>query len=141
MLAYRLSIVLCSLLMVFVTSSIASADDRVMPPPEHDGNKVLTEKNAARHVAVEPEAVDLKKELVPDNIGKDVQIRAYVRKTDQAKVSEYSMHGRVYMVKVQPAGNTPAYYLYDEDGDGNFSKRLPANYKRLNPPVWVLKKF
>jgi len=122
MLAYRLSIVLCSLLMVFVTSSIASADDRVMPPPE-------------------PEAVDLKKELVPDNIGKDVQIRAYVRKTDQAKVSEYSMHGRVYMVKVQPAGNTPAYYLYDEDGDGNFSKRLPANYKRLNPPVWVLKKF
>ncbi|MDQ6976384.1 MAG: DUF2782 domain-containing protein [Mariprofundaceae bacterium] len=137
----RWFVALCSVVFSLALPFMAESEETVTLPPVHNSSKVLTEKSTPEQAAPMAEDVDLKKELVPDNIGKDVQIRSYVRKTDQAKVSEYSMHGRVYMVKVQPAGDTPAYYLYDEDGDGDFSKRLPANYKRLNPPVWVLKKF
>lgn len=141
MLHCRLYTLLSPLLLLVSIPLSVWADDAVMPPPVHDTSKIQTEKNTSRPASVNDEAISLKKELVPDNIGKDVQVRSYIRSSDQAKISEYTVHGRVYMVKVQPAGDMPAYYLYDEEGDGNFSRRLPANYQRLNPPVWVLKKF
>jgi hypothetical protein len=50
---------------------------------------------------------------------------------------EYSIHGRVYMVKVQPAVG-PAYYLVDPNGQGQFSQQI--NDIKNPPPVprWVL---
>jgi len=56
-------------------------------------------------------------------------------------VEEYSLHGHVYMIKVSPAIGTPPYYLYDNNGDGNFERRMPGGYKYINPPEWVIKRF
>jgi len=127
------------------------AEDAVSPPPEATpkvepavtppaNDKSAVERPAPSADATSEDA-DLKKALVPDNIGKNVSIHAYTRQDDKAEISEYSMNGRVYMVKVKPAGAMPAYYLYDDNGDGTFNKRLPGNYKHLNPPGWVLATF
>ena len=50
---------------------------------------------------------------------------------------EYSINGRVYMVKVVPAVG-PAYYLVDPTGQGEFSQQI--NDIKNPPPVprWVL---
>ncbi len=69
-----------------------------------------------------------------------VEIYSYKR-DDGATVEEYSVQGRVYMIKVQPKGGLPPYYLYDDNGDGVFEKRLPGGYKRPSPPMWVIKRF
>ena len=51
------------------------------------------------------------------------------------------MNGRVYMIKVQPPGGLPPYYLYDTNGDGRFNRRLPGDYKMISPPTWVIHRF
>lgn len=74
--------------------------------------------------------------------GQEGQVEVYsYRRKDGAKVEEYSVHGRVYMLKIQPVGGLPAYYLYDNDGDGVFERSIPGNYKPLSPPMWVIKRF
>ncbi|MDX8394557.1 MAG: DUF2782 domain-containing protein [Mariprofundales bacterium] len=77
---------------------------------------------------------------LPENDDAQVQTNSYNRK-DGTIVEEYSLHGKVYMLRVKPAGDAPAYYLYDQDGDGNFEQRLPGGIKRLSPPTWVIKTF
>jgi len=69
-----------------------------------------------------------------------VEIHSYKR-DDGATVEEYAVQGRVYMIRVQPKGGLPAYYLYDDNGDGVFERRLPGGYKRPSPPMWVIKRF
>jgi len=84
---------------------------------------------------------DLNKALAPPKATTgDVEIRSYTRE-DKSKVTEYSKHGHVYMIKVQPAGGLPPYYLEDSNGDGHFNKRLPGGYERVSPPMWVIKRF
>jgi len=85
--------------------------------------------------------VNLHKELAPPKATSgDVEVRSFTRE-DKAVITEYARHGHVYRVKVQPAGGLPAYYLEDSNGDGVFNHRLPGDYKRLNPPMWVIKRF
>jgi len=68
------------------------------------------------------------------------EVRSFTRK-DKAVITEYSRGGHVYLMKVQPAGGLPAYYLEDTKGDGNMSRRLPGGYQHLEPPEWVIKRF
>lgn len=60
-----------------------------------------------------------------------------IRRQGRDTIEEYSIGGRVYMVKVQPAIG-PAYYLVDPNGDGQFSQQI--NDIKNPPPVprWVL---
>jgi len=110
---------------------LMAADD-VPPPPQVDVDNLPDETPPAES------DVNLREELEADgNAGGDV--RSYQR--DGATYTEYSVHGRVYKIKVQPAGGMPAYYLYDTDGDGTFDQRLPGGGKRIAPPTWVLKEF
>ncbi|MEW5009913.1 MAG: DUF2782 domain-containing protein, partial [Cycloclasticus sp.] len=51
--------------------------------------------------------------------------------------TEYSVNGRVYMVKISPA-NAPAYYLVDSDGDGDLETRRSALEEGMNIPQWLL---
>ena len=54
-------------------------------------------------------------------------------------VEEYRMGGRLYMIKVTPAGGKP-YYLIDERGDGTFTRH--NNYDTgTRPPMWVILQF
>jgi len=127
---------LFSLLCVYVPAIYAQ--DKVLPPPTH------THAVAEKHQAIEDadnDAPSLQKELTPPQHTDGVSIHAYVRDDDQAKITEYSLNGRVFRIKVQPIGGLPAYYLEDSDGDGTFNKRLPGGYKHINPPMWVIQRF
>lgn len=123
-----------ALLLVCYAMPAVAAESEVMPPP----TSVKDTPQAKEDVGDSSGKLDLHKELNPDT--KDgVQVYVFESK-DGAKVEEYSVHGRVYMIHVQPPGNLPAYYLYDREGSGNFH-RLPGGYKPTSPPMWVIKRF
>jgi len=82
--------------------------------------------------------IDLKKELTPGLTNKEVEIRAY-KHQDGATITEHRIHGQVYMIKVQPVGDFPPYYLYDNEGNGNFERRIAGN-KVPVPPMWIIKR-
>ncbi len=111
----------------------AMADDALPPPTE-----VQDTPEARETVAPPREDATAAGELLAEDRG-DVEVRIVKRK-DGAIVREYSLHGRVFMVKVTPVVG-PSYYLYDSDGDGTFERRLPGNYRAITPPEWVIKRF
>ncbi|RMH60718.1 MAG: DUF2782 domain-containing protein [Zetaproteobacteria bacterium] len=107
------------------------------PPPP---TTIHDQPQARETIEPEEHAPNLNREFEHLNDDERVQVHAYTR-NDGARIEEYSIHGHVYMIKVQPAGGLPAYYLYDQDGDGTFDQRLPGGYKRPSPPMWVIKRF
>ncbi|MGH6628466.1 MAG: DUF2782 domain-containing protein [Burkholderiales bacterium] len=65
------------------------------------------------------------------------QVTILKRGTDT--VEEYRIGGRLYMIKITPAGGRP-YYLVDNHGAGNFVRY--DNYDSgLRPPMWVILQF
>ena len=126
------------LVAALTTAPSLHAEEDVLPPPTaiHDSDQ------ARETIEKDSGETDLNKELsAPESKGADgSEVRAFTR-GDGAEVTEYSVKGKVYMVRVKPADNMPAYYLYDNDGDGTFERRLPGGYKTPSPPMWVIKKF
>jgi Protein of unknown function (DUF2782) len=55
-------------------------------------------------------------------------------------VEEYRMGGRLYMMKVTPAGGGTPYFLVDHNGDGTFA-RQNSHDTGLRPPMWVIHSF
>jgi hypothetical protein len=55
-------------------------------------------------------------------------------------ISEYRIHGRLYMIKVTPKKGPP-YYLVDTDGDGNLESRQSELSEDLLIPSWTLLKW
>ncbi len=58
-----------------------------------------------------------------------------IEKKDRT-VEQYSVNGRVYMIKVTPSAGPP-YYLYDLDGDGRMDVRQDSPMD-IGIPQWVL---
>jgi hypothetical protein len=84
--------------------------------------------------------IDLNKELAPSSKAvKPSEIYTYKHESG-ATITEYRSGGKVWMIKVQPVGDFPAYYLYDDEGDGTFDRRIAGN-KLPSPPMWVIKRF
>jgi Protein of unknown function (DUF2782). len=52
-------------------------------------------------------------------------------------ITEYSVNGNVYMVKISPE-NAPAYYMIDTDGDGNLETQRFELEKGMRIPQWLL---
>jgi hypothetical protein len=65
------------------------------------------------------------------------QVTILKRGTDT--VEEYRIGGRLYMIKVTPAGGRP-YYMIDHKGDGRFS-RQDSHDTGVRPPMWVIHQF
>src|SRR5688572_11098792 len=63
-----------------------------------------------------------------------------IRKRGQEVVEEYRIGGRLYMMKVTPAGGGTPYYLIDHTGDGKFA-RQSGHDTGLRPPMWVIHSF
>lgn len=60
-----------------------------------------------------------------------------IRKQGNDTVEEYRIAGKLYMMKVSPAGGGPSYYLIDERGDGQFARQdIPGT--SIRPPMWVI---
>ena len=86
------------------------------------------------------ENIDLREELNPKIDNEQVQVRTYTHKDDGATITEYRSGGKVWMIKVQPAGDFPPYYLYDNEGNGTFEQRVAGN-KKPSPPMWIIKSW
>ena len=132
---------ICRILLIFcftglaLSAGLALAEDAVLPPPKVD------ESATGEAETIKSKAPDLQKEFQPPESAAVVDIRSYQRKNG-ATITEYAVRGRVFKIKVQPVGGLPAYYLYDNDGNGTFERqRLPGGNKRIAPPTWVLREF
>ncbi len=55
-----------------------------------------------------------------------------IRRRGEEVIEEYSVQGRVYMLRITPTVGAP-YYLIDSDGDG----RLETFHNALEPPTIV----
>jgi len=81
-----------------------------------------------------PEPPELPAQIVDgENISPDITITRKKIKT----VTEYSVNGNVYMIKISP-DNAPAYYIIDSDGDGNLETRRSDLEQGMNIPQWLL---
>ena len=79
--------------------------------------------------------------IPPKVTGEQVEPTVNIRKEEDRTIEEYSLNGRVYMVKITPARGKPYYYL-DEDGDGQLE--LQPGDEAMNPvrPVyWKIKEW
>ena len=56
------------------------------------------------------------------------------------RVEEYRLNGKLYMMKVTPAGGGPSYYLIDKLGNGNWSQHDSLE-SGLRVPMWVIGTF
>jgi hypothetical protein len=125
-----------ALLVVFTSSSPVFADEGILSPP----TKVHDSEEARETVESSSNSGDLNRELsAPDQV-EGSEVHSYIRK-DGAEITEYAVKGKVYMLKVKPGNNLPAYYLFDNTGEGKFERRLPGGYRHLSPPMWVIKEF
>jgi len=124
-------------LTLLLSANVMAQEDSVLPPPE---SAIETPSEPAVADSMTESAPNLHDELGTTDNDTTIDVRSYQRK-DGAKITEYAVRGRVYKIKVQPAGGLPAYYLYDRDGDGTFEQRLPGGGKRISPPSWVVKEF
>ena len=86
------------------------------------------------------EDFNLKKELSPEVNNENIEVRTYTNKNDGATITEYRSGGAVWMIKVEPAGGFPPYYLYDDEGTGVFQRRVAGN-EMPKPPMWIIKRF
>jgi len=119
-------------------ASSSYANDGVLPPPKHN---ISTTTNLRTDSDTLESPSNLTEALAPPKQSHGVDVRTYLREKDGAKITEYSSHGRIFSIKVQPAGGLPAYYLEDDNGDGTLNKRLPGGYKHMSPPMWIIKRF
>jgi len=131
-------VLLCGLSFSFFASQLAYANDDALAPPKHQGS---VHEDASSSSEELESSSNLTEALAPPKQHDGVDVRTYSRDSDHAKITEYSVHGRVFRVKVQPSGDLPAYYLEDDNGDGKLNKRLPGGYKHINPPMWIIKRF
>jgi hypothetical protein len=69
----------------------------------------------------------------------DPEPQVTIRKERDRTVAEYRLNGRLYMLKVTQA-NGLVYYLIDERGDGQFTRRDSLD-SGLRVPMWVIKSW
>jgi hypothetical protein len=69
--------------------------------------------------------------------GEVVEPEVTIIEQDGKTVHQYSVNGHVYMVKIEPAGDFPPYYLLDLDGDGTMDVRRNGP-DDIAVPQWVL---
>ena len=68
--------------------------------------------------------------------GRVLEPEVTITETPNEQIQQYSVHGKVYMVRITP-NSGPPYYLLDLDGDGDLDVR--SNNPGDNwVPQWVL---
>jgi len=77
----------------------------------------------------DPESLQLLEEELP---------QVTVVKRGEDTVTEFRMHGRLYLIKVTPP-NGPEYYLIDREGRGQWVR--DDNAMHLAVPTWVLTRW
>ena len=75
---------------------------------------------------------------LPDPVvtGENIEPQVTIIRKNDAVIEEYRVNGQLYMVKITPAVG-PAYYLIDNNGNGEFNTRRSV-LDDTNVPQWVL---
>jgi hypothetical protein len=68
----------------------------------------------------------------------DFEPEVTIIKRGEDTVTEYRVHGKLYMVKVTPPHGV-SYYLVDRKGDGVFARETAD--AKLSVPQWVIKSW
>lgn len=127
---YKLSGSILLVCTLAASGAWAQQDDPAAPPPIPPVD--------AKPAEVDEEGVPIPPKVQDEQIEPEVRIR---RDEEQNIIEEYSLDGRVYMVKITPRVGVPYYYL-DDDGDGQLE--LQEGDKAANPvkPVyWKVKEW
>ena len=75
--------------------------------------------------------------LPPKVEGETVEPEVTIRRESDRTVEEYSVQGRVYMIKIDP-DNAPPYYILDTDGDGEIDIHDDERFSPVQPVQWKL---
>lgn len=126
---------LCTVLLMMAAHvpALAQSDDRdpAAPPP-------IPPVDAAPRVLEEDVPIPPKVINEEDRLEPTVEIS---RDADDNLVEEYSLDGRVYMVKITPKRGVPYYYL-DEDGDGQLEiQERDRAANPVRPVFWKIKEW
>ena len=124
-----------ALFFLIAAPAAASAEKSALAPPTvvGSGQTVADHEESATESA--PNLSDTL--ATPDS--SSVDIRSYQRK-DGARITEYGPKGAVYKIKVEPAGDLPAYYLYRNER-GQFERKHAGGSVVISPATWTLKEF
>ena len=107
-----------------------SEEDPAAPPP--------LPPPAARKQAESDAGVPIPPKVQDEQIAPEVRIH---RDEQENVIEEYSLDGRVYMVKVTPKVGLPYYYL-DDDGDGQLElQERDAAASPVKPVYWKVKEW
>lgn len=137
-----LALMLCLLLLSLASQAQDEPPGDALPPPS------IPSENAAPLIAAGEQAPEAELStdasgrpipLPPKVEGEDPEAEVNIRRRGTDTIEEYSIGGRIYMVKVIPANGIP-YFYFDSDGDGRIESRVgedlmepvkPAQYKLL----------
>jgi hypothetical protein len=95
-----------------------------------------------------PEELEKPPPLPPEDVpippkvpGEEVEPTVTIREEDERRIEEYSINGRIYMVKVTPKGGLPYYYI-DTDGDGQLELDMTRQpMEPVQPVYWKVKEW
>ncbi len=111
------------------------AEDPAAPPPipPIDAEPARPAESDEGDVPIPPKVQDESARVAPT-----VDIR---EDEDENVIEEYSLDGRVYMVKITPKNGIPYYYM-DDDGDGQLELRESDRAANPVKPVhWKVKEW
>jgi len=95
-------------------------------------------KLAAQDTPTDLEAVPEPPPLPPKvESGETLEPDITIIEGEKETVHEYRINGKIYAIKVIPKSG-PAYYLVDNDGDGNLETRRKDLDADILIPSWVL---
>ena len=73
------------------------------------------------------------------SLNESMEPQVTISKKGEDTIEEFRVNGQLYMVKVTPPHGVP-YYLYDDQGEGNFARR-DAQDTGIRVPKWVIKRW
>lgn len=138
--------------MVLYAAQLPARQDAPPPPPipEHDTQPAVTPapaSKAERETAPSTPAPtarrlgDGNEPLPPKIVDEELEPAVTIRKEGDITYEEYRAEGRIYMIKVTPAGGVP-FYLLDTDGDGNLETHSDDQRGQpVKPVYWKLKEW
>ena len=122
------------LISLLLTAAAQAAQDG--PPPGSEALPELQVESPNNNTPPPRSEVPPELQVAPQE-GEAASPEVTIKRQGKDTREEYSINGKVYMIKVKPAIG-PAYYLVDPNGDGQFSQQI--NDIKNPPPVprWVL---
>ena len=112
-------------LSLMLATTPALAQNEPPPPPVDDAPPAM------------PDSPEPPPPPPPVRSGEALEPDITILRSEPELVEQYSINGRVYMVKVTPKNGTP-YYFIDSDGDGTLDTHRGDPRQPIEIPKWLL---